>query len=271
MDISTIMTRDPVVVSDDASLDEAMQRMDDHDLRHLPVVRDSAVVGVLSDRDLLQVTGWLHPRVREVLDAPDGPVGNFMHAPPITISSERPVAEGVRRLVEQHIGCLPVVHDEALVGIVTGVDVLRAFRVGRRAGRIPESTDVALSEVMTTTVICTEPESSAEEAADLLRERGFRHLPVVEEGRVVGVLSDKDVRRAVGRGELELLRVKALMSTSLLTVSPEERLSDAAHLLIESGVNALPVVGNDGLVGIVSSRDLLGPCAAALEESAGPD
>lgn len=74
MRISTIMTPDPVCVGPDQTLDEITHLMEERHVRHVPVVEDGELLGVVSNRDLLEATGWLPSHIREVLDIEPNPL-----------------------------------------------------------------------------------------------------------------------------------------------------------------------------------------------------
>jgi acetoin utilization protein AcuB len=90
--------------------------------RHLPVVRDGVLAGVVSERDLrLQEVGLPDDVIRA------RPVRSVMSADVIAIGPADPVEEAARLMLENKVGCLPVVEGSALVGIVTESDIFRAF------------------------------------------------------------------------------------------------------------------------------------------------
>ena len=99
--------------------------------------------------------------------------------------------------------------------------------------------------------------------AVMLRE-GMHQLPVVENGALVGIVSERDLR--AHSGYLERTKVDAAMTCSAVTVAPTETALSAAQLLIEREFNALPVVENGRLVGIVSRTDLLRLLVSLLEQ-----
>jgi acetoin utilization protein AcuB len=110
----------------------------------------------------------------------------------------------------------------------------------------------------------TSPDTPAVDAAELMREHRIRHVPVVDGGRVVGIISDRDLRRLLPeRGEnfptAELLRKTArdVMSPLPFTVTPAASLREAAELLCREKIGALPVLEHGALIGIVSVEDLL--------------
>ena len=136
-----------------------------------------------------------------------------------------------------------------------------------------------VQELMTTPVLSIGPEASLKDVAALLVERGISGLPVCDaENRVVGVISEGDILYkehdpSTGRkgGPLawlidgnapaviksRALTVREAMTSPALTVTPWSSVSEAARLMTERGINRLPVVRNDELVGIVTRTDLV--------------
>ncbi|HTW88460.1 MAG TPA: CBS domain-containing protein [Candidatus Binataceae bacterium] len=112
-----------------------------------------------------------------------------------------------------------------------------------------------------TTVRADEKLSSVE---TIMQEGGHRSIPVVKDGKLIGIVTERDLRRH--RGNLPHVEVKSAMSTEVLTVSPAASIEEAARLLHERKIGALPVVEDGTLVGIISTTDLLG---AFLKEQEG--
>jgi CBS domain-containing protein len=140
MRVSALMTRKPYTLQPEASLDEAMQLMDEHGLRHLPLVEGDRLVGIVSDRDLLEATGWMPARVREVYQDPvtdqrARTLQELAHRRVHTLHPDDTVVSAAIELVAGKIGCLPVLDHGALVGILTETDLVRAFADGCR-GRV---------------------------------------------------------------------------------------------------------------------------------------
>ncbi len=134
-------------------------------------------------------------------------------------------------------------------------------------------------ELMTRNPATVSPRTSLAEAWDVMRELDVRHLPVVQNDTLVGMLSDRDLARLdVGRvltveGADALRReletpVAALMAGDVIAVEPETSLSEVVGLLIEHKVGALPVVQPDtgSVIGIISYVDVLRALQDALPE-----
>jgi acetoin utilization protein AcuB len=108
---------------------------------------------------------------------------------------------------------------------------------------------------MTKEPVTTEPDELLIRAAQKMQSGGFRRLPVVEAGKLVGVLSDRDLREH--RGHLEQVKVNGAMTESPVTVGPNMTLEAAAQILIERQIGGLPVVDDGRLVGMITVTDIL--------------
>lgn len=114
-----------------------------------------------------------------------------------------------------------------------------------------------IRDVMTPNPRTIAPDDSIQSAARVMRDEDTGVVPVVENGRPVGVVTDRDiVVRAVADGDQPNQPVRAIISTRLVSVSPEMSTQEASELMSEHQVRRLPVVDNDHLVGIVSIGDL---------------
>jgi acetoin utilization protein AcuB len=126
-----------------------------------------------------------------------------------------------------------------------------------------------VGEIMSGNPLTITSEHSLDSALDLLSKHGIRELPVVENGRLIGIVTDRDLRQVAPsyplfRDEEEIryynrnVKVASAMTPDPFTVSPETPLVEAAKLLRTYRINSLPVVSRDRLVGIVSVTDFLG-------------
>ena len=119
-------------------------------------------------------------------------------------------------------------------------------------------------DAMTREVVTVGPEAGVGEAWGLCRERNIRHLPVVEGGRLVGIVSDRDLRDvSPPRGSqdeentLGYVRVRDMMSREVVTAHPLDTIEHAARVIYENRFNCLPVVADGELAGIITSSDLV--------------
>jgi acetoin utilization protein AcuB len=121
MNVRTIMTRTVVSASPKLSVRDAIQLLDDSDIRHLPIVEDGRLVGIVSDRDLRG-----YERSDELLATR---VGEVMRPEPVCMEAGESIASVIDVMLEYKVGALPVVGEEGeLIGIVSYIDVLRHVR-----------------------------------------------------------------------------------------------------------------------------------------------
>lgn len=129
-----------------------------------------------------------------------------------------------------------------------------------------------VAELMTTKVFTVEPHDLIDRVFFLIHYEKIRHLPVVEKGKLIGIVSDRDLYKALGpksnsnaietnkdSTQLHVVsqKVAHIMHRGVYTVAPETLLSEAALMLAEHRIGALPVVEKDKLVGILSATDIL--------------
>jgi acetoin utilization protein AcuB len=123
-------------------------------------------------------------------------------------------------------------------------------------------------DCMTTDPATVECGDSLTRASELLRRRDIRSVPVLEQGRLVGIVTDRDVRpvaaglpllgdEAENRRYKESLTVSAAMTADPLTIAPDALLVEAAKLFETYRISSLPVLEGDKLVGLLSITDLL--------------
>lgn len=138
-------------------------------------------------------------------------------------------------------------------------------------------------EIMTSPCIMVPPETPLPAANALMKEKRIRHLPVVENGRLVGIVSRGDLREAsisasINADSYELhfmlsrLTVGKLMTRKVFTMTPDALVVFAAELMTENKIAGLPVVDpQGGLIGIVTESDLLRMLVRKLRETEGPE
>jgi len=128
--------------------------------------------------------------------------------------------------------------------------------------------DEPLSRIMTETVVVIESDRSVSEALDCFFQYPIHHLPVVRNGRVVGMLSSADLMKlefflpkaTTDRARYldERFTIEQLMGTPVVSLKPHNSLGEAAEKLIESGVHGVPIVDEaDRVLGIVTTSDII--------------
>lgn len=129
MKVVDVMTKNPLVMTPDETVGQADELMAENRIRQLPVVDGSALLGIITDRDVrsfLAESSLVEPDERA--KALKTKIRDVMTAEPLTLAPDDELQEAVELLIDEKVGGIPVVDEaEGLVGIVTYVDVLRCF------------------------------------------------------------------------------------------------------------------------------------------------
>jgi len=130
-----------------------------------------------------------------------------------------------------------------------------------------------VSDVMRTKVVTVPPGTPLAEALRLTRQRGIRHLPVVSDGALIGIVSDRDLRRALPplasapaglAPQLAAVPVERVMTHPVITTGPRVSIEEAGCVMVSEKISALPVMEGGRLVGIVTETDVVTLLTRAL-------
>lgn len=262
MKIRDVMRTGPFTITDTESLGNAQRAMARSRIRHLPVMADGRLVGMLSERDVLAARAsagadedWWAKRVRDA-----------MRWPVHTAGPDDSITEVAGRMADARIGAMPVVERGKLLGIATVGDVLDAEV---RSSMAPPPVSMATAvDAMTAWPYTVRPDTLLFDAVAVMSSRHIRHLPVLD-GRstIVGMLSEHDVRTAIGDPLMFLenrttaptaLHVKDVMTRPAVTVPFDRPILEIARAFADHKLGAMPVTDKFGaLLGILSYVDVL--------------
>jgi len=124
------MTPDPFTLTEDDRVKTAVQHLLRAGIRHVPILRDGALVGIVTDRDLRRAlpsveAGASPAKYQAFMERTT--LKQVMRSDPVTCTPDTDIADAVRIFVERKLGAIPVVDDGELVAILTQIDILRAF------------------------------------------------------------------------------------------------------------------------------------------------
>lgn len=134
-----------------------------------------------------------------------------------------------------------------------------------------------VADIMTPNPVTITQRNAIRTAINLMREGGYRRLPVVDRGRLVGIITDRDLRRAANSPYvvrekwydnfvLDHIEVGACMTPDPLTIEPDDSIAMAARLMRDHKIGGLPVVHEGQLVGIITETDLMNYLIQLLEK-----
>jgi PAS domain S-box-containing protein len=179
-----------------------------------------------------------------------------------TIGSEQTMALAANLMADDCVSSLVVVDNETVVGIITEKDFLeRVVAKGKSA------VDTRVSEVMSCPVISVSPEVSVLEAGRIAEERHVKRLPVIDSGKLVGIVTQTDLIRVLTSYGM-WRDVAEIMTRDVVTVQRDATVAEAAAVMSGRGISGIVVMQAEQIVGVLTERDLLKRVIAAGRDPA---
>jgi CBS domain-containing protein len=190
------------------------------------------------------------------------PISSIMTTSVIKVHDDVPLFIVVDLMLERKIGTIPLIDKYGdLVGVIMERNI--AFLLA------DTNVTVKVREIMTPKVVTCPPECTIIEALRLVCGKGFRRLPIVQDDKLVGYLTVKDLLRyftlakvinLFKNGKFEAAfnePIATIMNSPVITISPDESITKCAQILKKHNIGALPVVEGAHLVGIITERDIV--------------
>lgn len=256
MRVLNIMSAPAITVAKGATLAEAMEVMERERISRLVVVDEGRIAGVVTEKDMVRELGSART---SRLPLARIHVSSAMTPNPVTVAPDIMAKRAAELMLEHNISGLPVVEGARLAGIVTKMDFAKVCA---------SYEDVYVGQVMRSDPFTVSPSDRMVHARKQMLEEDLLALPVVEEGRVVGIVTMRNVARALARfhdvvpDEFKSERIKRILVEDVMTQPPvcartDDRVSAAAGLMLERRFSALPVVNLEGeLVGLLTKTEL---------------
>ena len=196
--ISSVMVKDVLTVPETMQLGDVAKLMLDNGIGSVPVIDgDENMVGIVSKADFVTLAvGIAFDKIT---------VKEIMSKDLTVVSPTERLVHARRQMIESHIGRVPVMDVEELVGIVTSKDLMRAFIDFRK--KVPEKyqksqiKEILVEDVMSSNPKFTSKDATISEVANIMIETGFNGLPVVEDDQVVGIITQTDILRLIEKLE----------------------------------------------------------------------
>lgn len=195
--VRTIMTQQPETLMDNARISDAVDVIIKKKIGGLPIVdKEGVLAGIVTERDVLRILG----AERSSLNVED-----VMSSTLRVTAPDCPIATVTRDMTKYRFRRLPVVSDDVLYGIVTATDIMRYL--GSRevfsrleTGNVAEVTALPVRTLIARELSTTTPEKSINEAAREMLEKNIGALPVIEDSRLIGLVTEFDLVRAFAAG-----------------------------------------------------------------------
>ncbi len=251
--IENLVTYNPLAISVRATLDEALNSMDEYKFHHLPVVdQDRRLVGIVSDMD-----------VRRAADTKASSVRDVMTPSPISVAHHAPPNEALRTMLDRRFHSVPVLDGEKLIGIITSTDFLREFSYGAAGG------GDAISKHMLGDEYHVESDATVDDALRAMDELGCDYLAVLKGACPVGVVSRRTLTvwsEFSQASEPSHVKTIQLSATNVPAVLPSDALQVAARKMLDHGVSAVLVADRaNQFVGLLTDREVLSALLERME------
>jgi len=268
-DVMTIAKSPVITMAPTTPVYDGVQIMVKEGFRRIPIVDPGTkrLQGIVTASDIVDYLGGgekfqiiQREHAGNFFRAINELVRHIMNREVVSVHTSAKISDAIDMMVENKLGGLPVVDGEGRVwAIITERDIITIF-----GGMI---SGAKVSNLMSRKVVTATPETSILEAEKSMIRRGFRRLPILSEGKLVGIVTVMDILRFFGSGKvfqhLQSGTIDQVLQTPIaeiavkdvVTVGRNVDVGEAAQLMWDRGIGALPVVENKKLVGIITERD----------------
>jgi CBS domain-containing protein len=254
MKVKDFMTKDVITVDKDVNLKHVLNLMKKHEITKIPVIEDKKLIGMVTDNIIAYKLGSIRKR---------GVPASRLYASSVTdkevdcISPDIDIKTILKKVGKPGPTMLCVKENDNLVGVITKADLLPLVTSKKQ-----------IREIMKKKLYTISSDDRVIHARRIMIDENIARLPVVDQGKLVGMISDNEISFAlaklkrsfpIGRQkhQLDELLVKDVMKIPAIWAEPNISITKAASLMLKKNVGALPIIENGKLVGIVSRTDLL--------------
>jgi CBS domain-containing protein len=252
------MSEDLITVDKDQNLSDALKLLRKHNVSRLPVTNNKELVGIISERDIANKLG---SSKYESMPASRLHISSVMVKDVFTVPQEMQLEEVARMMLEHGIGSVPVMDGDKMVGIVSKADFV-TLATGIAFDKI------TVKEIMTKDLVFVSPTERLIHARRVMLEAHVGRLPVLDEGKLVGMITSKDLMRAFidfrkkvpekyQKSQIKEVLIEDIMSTNPTYVTKDMSITEVSEIMMETGYNGLPVVEGSDVIGIITQTDIL--------------
>ena len=265
-DVMTIAEEDVVSSHPSNSIKNVAKIMLENDFRRIPVTDAGSLrlEGMAKSIDIIDFLGGgekyniiVKDYKSNFLSAINCPISKIM-SEPVYLEKKSSVDDAVELMISQKTSSIPIVEDDdslKVIAILTERDVL------------PNAADfgIPVSEIMREDVVTASPGMMLADVSKVMVRNRLRRLPVVSEDEVVGIVTQFDILKFLAKGEFVgvtdkenlSIRVSDIMTKEIISVSPEDDVSEFVKLVKESGLGGFPVMESREIEGILTTMDLI--------------
>ena len=244
-----------VAIDKSASVYQAIDLMVKHDITGLPVVDDTGLRGIISEKDVLKL---LYD-----VEFAGGCVGDYMTTNVLTFDEDDDVVDVCQCLMSNNFRRVPVLRSGKLVAIITRADLIRANK-NRSRPVVPHDITMAhpnfllARHVMTCGLLTVSRRTPIYRAMELIAAGDITGLPVVDDSmKLVGIVSEKDLINLLCDPDAKAGLVQDCMTRDVVSFDWDDSLFEVCHCLINNNFRRIPILEKGKLTGIISRRDII--------------
>lgn len=232
--VKDVMSTNVIKIGRNETIYRALEIMIQNNIRRLVIENE----GIVTIRDIIY--NW---------NLIDSPIEKIMNTDIKFIDKNASLKEACRIMTASGIGSLLVGDGNNIEGIITERDLIRYCKV---------DTNANVGDVMSLDPLLASRDSSIIEVIDFMKQKNVRHAIVVEDNLPAGVISARDIGKALlARKDLKKTKVESFMTTNVYKVTPDSSLETARFLMATKNIGFLPVVDPRSILGSISEREIL--------------
>ena len=245
-----------ITVRREESVYKAIEIMVEKNVSGLPVVDDTGLVGIISEKDVLRLlydTEFL-----------TGSVGDYMTENIISFDTEDSLADVCDCLMKNHFRRVPILHEGKLAGIISRADLIKAKKDKFKSQAVPERStkqhrgSVPARDVMKCGLLTVRRQTPIYEAMDILATRNITGLPVVDDCmNLVGIISEKDMLKLLYDPNVKAGKTEEFMTEEVVSFNHDDSLYDVCDCLMNNNFRRVPILNQGKVVGIISRADVI--------------
>jgi len=244
-----------ITIEKDKSVYDAIRKLVEKNISGLPVVDDTGLVGIISEKDVLRL---LYDN--KVLQ---GSVGDYMTGDVVSFDEEENLADICDCLMNNNFRRVPIMHQRRLAAIISRADLIKANKdkfkpQGSDKKSIKYKEGLLAGDVMKCGLSTVKRHMPIYEAMEILATRNITGLPVVDDSmNLVGIISEKDILKLLYDPKAKPGKIEDFMTKEVVSFNHDDSLYDVCDCLMYNYFRRVPILQHGKLAGVISRADLI--------------
>jgi CBS domain-containing protein len=277
--ILSVATTEVVTAPPTTTIMSAIKTMTHYGFSRLPITDagTNRLMGFVTSVDIVDFLGGglRHNLLKEkyngnIFTAINADISDIMSTQLTYTTDKSSLNEALKLMYEKNVGGLPIVDDDTRIKAIVTEEDITAMTAGLETG-------LSVEDYMSKNVVTAPAQTAIEKMTRMIIQKGFRRMPVNQDGVLIGLVTASDIMKYMGSGEAfqkvvtgdisEVMAepIKSLIKRDMVVVEPKADLGAAAKKMVDNGIGCLTAMDQGSLVGILTERDFV----RALAENRG--